>query len=246
MIIIQARTNSSRLPNKILLPFYGEKTILDIILENLSELYTSSKIIIATSDSKDDDAIYYKYNNSYKIFRGDEKDVLDRYISAMELESLNSCIRICSDNPFIIPIEINKLLKITDFNTDYCSFLINGVPSIRSHCGYFAEYVSYNALKLVDIECKDIDIREHVTSYIYMSGKNNFKINWLLDYFDNSLIGEIRLTVDNIEDFKLAKLIYNKVMSDRISLDVIEITEYIYSNKEWLRIMKNNMNMNIK
>ncbi len=34
-IIIQARTGSTRLHNKILLPFYGEQRIIDILIANI-------------------------------------------------------------------------------------------------------------------------------------------------------------------------------------------------------------------
>ena len=37
-IIIQARTGSTRLHNKILLPFYGEQRIIDILIANQTGL----------------------------------------------------------------------------------------------------------------------------------------------------------------------------------------------------------------
>ena len=36
-IIIQARTGSTRLHNKILLPFYGEQRIIDILIANIKQ-----------------------------------------------------------------------------------------------------------------------------------------------------------------------------------------------------------------
>ena len=36
--IIQARLGSSRLPGKILLPFYENKTILDLLIEKLKKV----------------------------------------------------------------------------------------------------------------------------------------------------------------------------------------------------------------
>ena len=38
IIIIQGRTLSSRLPKKILLPIYREKSIIDILLDRLSNI----------------------------------------------------------------------------------------------------------------------------------------------------------------------------------------------------------------
>lgn len=47
-IIIQARTGSTRLPKKMLLPFYGQKTILDIILQRINHAFDSIDVIVAT------------------------------------------------------------------------------------------------------------------------------------------------------------------------------------------------------
>lgn len=38
-IIIQARTGSTRLHNKILLPFYGEQRIIDILIGNIKQAW---------------------------------------------------------------------------------------------------------------------------------------------------------------------------------------------------------------
>ena len=59
-IIIQARTGSTRLPNKMTKPFYNGKSVLDILLDRLNSerdnLYVSD-IVVATTNKKEDDAI---------------------------------------------------------------------------------------------------------------------------------------------------------------------------------------------
>jgi spore coat polysaccharide biosynthesis protein SpsF len=46
-IIIQARTGSTRLHNKILLPFYGEQRIIDILIANIKQACPDKCIILA-------------------------------------------------------------------------------------------------------------------------------------------------------------------------------------------------------
>jgi spore coat polysaccharide biosynthesis protein SpsF len=48
-IIIQARTSSTRLPNKIILELENKITFLDILLERLKNLDSRIPIILATS-----------------------------------------------------------------------------------------------------------------------------------------------------------------------------------------------------
>ena len=54
-IIVQARTGSTRLPNKVLLPFYKEQCILDIILQKLKTL--NYPVVVATSSHPNDNKI---------------------------------------------------------------------------------------------------------------------------------------------------------------------------------------------
>ncbi len=68
-IIIQARTGSTRLPNKIIKPFYKDKTLLDIIIYRLKEI--DIPIIIATTENeKDDEVEEIGLNNKVNVFRG--------------------------------------------------------------------------------------------------------------------------------------------------------------------------------
>ena len=46
--VVQARSGSSRMPNKILLPFYNGKSILDLLIEKLKRV-DNTEVIIATS-----------------------------------------------------------------------------------------------------------------------------------------------------------------------------------------------------
>ena len=71
-IIVQARTGSTRLPNKVLLPFYKEQCILDIVLQKLKTL--RYPIVVATSNNPNDNKIVKAAKrNNVQIFRASEK-----------------------------------------------------------------------------------------------------------------------------------------------------------------------------
>src|SRR4051812_14984560 len=121
-IIIQARTKSTRLPNKVLLPFFKNNGCLEILINRLKK-NTDIPLFIATSINDSDDAIErlaYKLNIQY--YRGDENNVLSRFIACAENFSIKNIIRVCSDNPFLDIQDLDELIKFNMQNNDYVSF----------------------------------------------------------------------------------------------------------------------------
>lgn len=211
-IIIQARVGSTRLPNKMIMPFSKGKSILQIIIENLLLVFPSDKIIVATTNSIFDNKIE-EIANSYKlkVHRGEENDVLKRFIDCAENYSISKIIRLCADNPFIIPGYIQKLLQSATLNDDYLSFSFpDNTPTIKSHIGLFAEYTTLDALKKVASLTNENIYREHVTNFIY-SNPDTFIARFLPLPSNIQKRKDIRLTIDTLEDFELLKEIYTKL-----------------------------------
>ena len=156
--LVQARSGSTRMPNKILLPFYGGKSILDLLIEKLKQV-ENTKIVIATSDNPNCNAIQQvAERQGVACFRGSENDVLQRFIDAAEVNDAQRIIRVCSDNPFL---ELNSICELVnkaeaDVEADYISYNINGVPSIKTHYGFWTEFVTLEALKRVKLMTDDV------------------------------------------------------------------------------------------
>jgi spore coat polysaccharide biosynthesis protein SpsF len=105
-IIIQARTGSTRLANKMLKPFYQNQTILQIIIENLKR-DIDLPIILATTNNPNDDCLeQVAEENGIFCFRGSEENVLQRFIDAAHQYQVDVIIRVCADNPFLNPAYI--------------------------------------------------------------------------------------------------------------------------------------------
>ena len=116
VLIVQARMNSSRLPGKILMPLLGNTPLIGILLKRLKKAKKVDKIIIATSDQKEDEVlIEYLKKHKYNFFRGNEKDTLERFYRASKKFKAHVIIRITSDCPLSDPKLIDKL--ITKFFT---------------------------------------------------------------------------------------------------------------------------------
>jgi len=252
-IIVQARTGSTRLPQKIILNFDGGNSILDIILDKLSSFFKQDMpIILATSTNKADDCLEeYAKKRSISFFRGDEQDVLFRFVEAAEKYNLSHIIRICADNPLIHTESIKNLVTIfknecskKGNDIDYLSYK-NGmnIPTIKTHWGLFSEIVSLKALKTT-LELTDEPIfHEHVTNYVYGNEKDfNIMLIPAIDPIINRY--DIRLTIDDHEDFNLVSEIYKNV---KVYQDSIEyLISFLDKNKTYLSAMNNNINKYIK
>lgn len=244
-IIIQARTGSSRLPNKLIMNFHNGKNILELILERL-KLHSSFQIIIATTKNLKDNAIIEiakKY--SVDFFRGSEEDVLDRFIKSADYFEVDNIIRVCADNPFLQVNLLNQMFqKFLEAETtiDYLSYNVkNHIPVIKTHFGFFAEIVTLESLKKVDKLTTQKKYREHVTNYIY-EHPQIFNVKFIDAPNDLFYRSDVRLTIDTYEDFKLASEIYPKVNVDNYKA----ILNYLDQNIEEKKRMFKEINKNKK
>lgn len=245
-IIIQARLGSTRLPGKILLPFYGEQTIINILLTKLHQASVSKVVVATTIDSSNDPLVAHLQANNEIVFRGSENDVLDRFIKAAEKNQLDGIIRICSDNPFIDPNGIKTLIeKAQDSKADYIGFRINSLPSIKTHFGFWGEFVTLNALKRVATTTNNPMAHEHVTLHIYTHPKE-YRCEWIdcPDFIQGR--NDIRLTVDTQEDFDNAQRVYADLMKTHPSFRLEDIVSYLDEHETLKTSMKRIITQNTK
>lgn len=245
-ILIQARLGSTRLPGKILLPFDGERTIIDILLEKLHRA-TDLPIIVATTTSPTNDLLVSHLESKGElVYRGSENDVLDRFIQAAEQHHLDSIVRICSDNPFLDPQGIQTLIeKAATSNAQYIGFRINGLPSIKTHFGFWGEFVTCQALKQVAETTDEPLAHEHVTIHIY-SHPEAYRCEWIEcpDFIQGR--NDIRLTVDTQEDFENAQKVYADLKKSHHDFGLEEVVGYLDQHEELKASMKRIIEQNTK
>jgi spore coat polysaccharide biosynthesis protein SpsF len=247
-IIIQARFGSTRLPQKMVLPFFENLSVFELLLNKFKKNFGNIPIILATSDNSNNNILEkIAQKKGIKVFRGDENDVLNRFINAAQAFNIKKIIRICADNPFFDVQEMEKLLIFIQNNPqyDYVSFWVNGLPSIKTHFGFWGEYVSFNALEKVNNLTSLQLYHEHVTNYIY-EHPDLFNIHFLKP---NSIIhnrNDIRMTLDTPSDFQTLSDIYG-LLSDRYSkFGINEIITFLDENPYYKIQMKEQINNNTK
>ena len=91
--ITQARTTSTRLPNKVLKQVEG-KSLLQIHVERILQSKKINQLIVATTVNATDQAIVDLCQQIVcNVSRGSENDVLDRFYQALESQNPDYIVR---------------------------------------------------------------------------------------------------------------------------------------------------------
>jgi spore coat polysaccharide biosynthesis protein SpsF len=99
-VVVAARTSSTRLPGKALLPLQG-MPMLAFLLRRLRGLQ-SGMVVLATTDlSVDDKLATLAEREKVRVFRGSESDLVVRYVGAAEQFGLDTVARVTADCPFV-------------------------------------------------------------------------------------------------------------------------------------------------
>ena len=247
-IIIQARIGSTRLAHKMVLPFYENDGILEIIIKRMKESILGNIIILAIPEDKNNNPIEeIGLKNNIAVFRGNENNVLDRFIKAGQKYNLRKIIRVCADNPFLDMNALeNQINEFKNNDIDYlCHCKSDLTPSIKTHFGFWAEGVSLKALEYISkLEVSDL-YAEHVTNYLY-TFPDKFKIKYSKIDPNIELESNLRLTIDTREDFELLQKIYKCFIDQNIPFVAMDMVKRIKFHPEWLEQMQKQIKKNTK
>jgi len=241
-VFIPVRLDSSRLPKKHLQPLNG-KPALQHLLERLTLCKEIRNIIVCcTTNSTDDELINFLQKTEIKFFRGNEKDILQRFSAAAEKFGTDIIIDVEGDKIYTDPNYVDNianLLKTTD-----ADFIIgndsktNFNPSNHFIHGLVPAGFTKHAL---DEICKLKNTDDTGTGYreFFIESKS-IKSEFLVINTDDFL-NQIRLTLDYPEDLQLAEKIFTSLRSEftmdelvilfKNNSDLISITKNI--TKEW-------------
>ena len=223
LLILQARTESRRLPKKVLKKLSSQE-LITVILKRLKKSKLIDKIVVATCKDK-----YYKNlikivkKNKIDFFIGSKKNVLKRYYDASNRFNAKNIIRITADCPLVDWKMIDKMiLKFKKNKSDYYSNTLKRTyPD-----GLDIEIFTKKALDYAYKFSKNSFQKEHVTNFIIQNKK--FKKSFLSQ---KKNFGNLRFTIDEKKDFKFFQKVFN----------------YFYPNIffSWKEVIKLNINFNL-
>lgn len=223
--IIQARMNSARLPGKVLKKI-SNKPILWYILNSLQYCKTLDHIVVATTKKKSDDQIAELCKKMrVSVFRGSEKNVLNRFCEAGKKYTATYVVRICADCPFVDPSIVDKIVrKSIATDVDYTS---NTLPKTYP-MGYEVEVIKFSALQKAEKMTKDSEDREHVTLFIMRKPKlfSRYNVNAPTSYNKP----KIRVCVDTKDDFLVVQKIFSEKNSQKNFISIRQVINYLNKN----------------
>ncbi len=245
-IILQARTGSIRMPEKVILPFYEGKSILDLLIEKVQKLVVTA-VLATTVNPSDDRICELATKHNFPVFRGSENDVLDRFIQAARENKFDKIIRVCADNPFLDLAGMKTLIETFEkSDADYLSFQLAGnKPSILTHFGFWTEAVRLDALEKAQQLTNEKLYHEHVTNYVY-GNPEIFDVQFIQAdplVFSRT---DIRMTLDTPEDFRVQQQIFASISKENPNFGIPEIVSWLDQHPEILEIMKNEILKNQK
>ena len=219
--IVQARTNSSRLPGKVLMDFGGAPMLTQII-NQARDASLISQLIVATTENQTDDLIVdICQQNKVLVYRGSENDVLGRMTEAAKLANAEIVIRLTADNPFVNADLIDQ--GISHYLRGYPMFdYVSNTDSVDFPVGLYVEIIKFESLSLVNELDQTLDGREHVTM-AFRRHPNSFKVH----SFGTSLFFSNKfLTVDTREDYDRLLPVYQHLISKKQFFTLSDIARY--------------------
>ena len=229
--IIQARMGSTRLPGKVLEELEAGKSCLEYVIQQLEDVFDIKNMVIATTFLEEDDVIEkFCVERGINVFRGEPKNVLDRYYNCAKEFSIQNIVRITSDCPLIDPkivLELIKKMKTGEF--DYVSNALNRTFPIGLDAEIFTFHALEQSWKVAQLQSE----KEHVTPFIKKNPKSFKQYNLESDKNKSN----IRITLDVPEDLMLIRNIVSKISNRPILYkDLMELFE---REPEILAINKN-------
>lgn len=203
--LIAVRMKSKRLPKKALVDICGY-TAIERVVNNLKSSEMVDEIILATSTNEDDDPIEeLAKKKGLHFFRGDEDNVIKRFIDAGNKFNANIIVRVTGDCP-LISYELTDYLIKSHIKTgaDYTGIEMGKVP-----VGTFSEVINLSALEKLSKQNLNFDYSEYMTFYF----KNNpdiFSLN-MISPPEAYISPDYRLTLDYPADLELFRIIFKEL-----------------------------------
>lgn len=193
VVALQARTNSSRLPGKVLLPIAGLPLV--VLAAKRAESPSWSVLTLTSIEQTDNYLceVLKQYNQNY--FRGSLNNVLERYVDSLSgLDDSTIVVRLTADNVFPDSNFINDLVK--QFKQKNVGYMCADNKHSLLPYGFSAEVTRLVHLREAFLKANSQYDLEHVTPYIKrLHGIEYYSPPVSYDY------SKLNCTVDTLADY---------------------------------------------
>jgi spore coat polysaccharide biosynthesis protein SpsF len=214
VIVLQARTNSSRLPGKVLLPIKGVPLV---VLAAKRAGNTGRTVIVATSvEPSDDGLVALLQTYDLKYFRGSLVNTLERVVLALAAyDDLTIVFRLTADNVFPDGGLLDEMEHaFLDKGLEYlcCNGEGSGLPY-----GMSVEITRLRHLREAAKTSTSGHDQEHVTPYVIRKHGAVF-----FEKYKELKKGHYRCTVDCLDDYIAIQQVFSEI-SDPVREPALEL-----------------------
>jgi glutamate-1-semialdehyde 2,1-aminomutase/spore coat polysaccharide biosynthesis protein SpsF len=212
-IVVQARNSSTRFPEKMMHRLLG-KPVIQWVLERCSRANVDIRVLATSTDPSDNALAGVAEAMGWKVIRGGLKNVLGRYVKAVEEFSIDAVVRTTGDCPLIDPALIE--VALTHFLKEGVDYLdLTGIID-----GFDVEVISGKVIIEAGRKARLPSEIEHVTPYI----KENKKFKKVYFLYGDEDLSDIHLSLDYPEDAPVLEGILNELDSDEFRYeDVVSL-----------------------
>ena len=222
MIVLQARTASTRLPGKVFQTMYGV-SILERICRIALSSRSATQVVLTTGSSDADDVLSKTVRNlGIHVVRDDEDNVLKRFYACAQASENKYIMRITCDNYLVQPKLLDEMYKkCVEEDVDYCFI---------SPLSHFAGEIVRRDLIINEYRTNiSAMAREHVTYDI--RNRNDTNILQLPKDF-LGINHDKKITLDNLSDLLFMKqLEMNSTIYKNV--DCLEAVRKLTNNKDF-------------
>ena len=191
--IILARTGSSRLPRKVMLPVLG-RPMLELTVERLLQSRYIGRLVVATSSQSGDDEIAELCSGlEVECYRGSHDDVLDRLYRCASYYEMSHVAQFGADNPLIDPAVCDRIIEVYLREEGKADYVTNDMPP--TYNGQEVEVTSFEAIEAGWRETNANGQRPHRVLFSFIQAnpgrfrvvnltheRGHYHERWTLDY----------------------------------------------------------------
>lgn len=224
VVVIQARTNSSRLPAKALLPVAGLPLA---VLAAQRAANRGHQVIVATSTRPEDDALAAVVaQHDLAVFRGSLDDVLGRFVGAIgDCDDSTPVVRLTADNVFPdgrLIEQLEQAFEASQAGYLSCNNIDSGLPY-----GVSAEITRAGILREAASLAVDVSDREHVTPWVIR--REDARAKFVPE--PPVVMSHYRCTVDSLDDYLLVERIFRD-LSDPVQAPLADLLQRLGSDHD--------------
>jgi spore coat polysaccharide biosynthesis protein SpsF len=233
VVVVQARTGSSRLPNKVLLPL-GGRPVLARMLERVEAAHLIDEVVVATTRLEADEPVRAVARAAgVPCVSGDPLDLLDRHVEAARASSADVVVKIPSDCPLIDPRVIDAVVGFFRRHGGRHDLVTNLLPPTWPD-GNDVEVMRRDVLELAWREADRPFQREHTTPFIWDQPERFRIANVAAGSWNRpELPATHRLTLDYAEDHALIRSVFEALHEEGAApFSAEDIVSYLDAHPE--------------